>query len=336
MKKNLLIVATLISTQTYAGRIIPNFEWNETQRNYEGSALIGKERNIFGYNYFNFDSDNNKNNNSDFKRSRNRLFAFGVEDKYQYEANVEIHNIEDGSDESSETYIDFLAAKDYGDISFGGYINYTINNDEHSHFLSGSFTKKLNKFYLGGGLRANYWDRIQNYYQEYYIGLGYRSAKDKYTGEFFVKVRPEQNTDKDGTLYEVDPRTVFVFDGQAQFKNFQIVPYVSYTTINDETGVDRSEKKTTYVSTKFDYKVLPNKFIGLIVSNTNVEYTDNDTASSSYESDTLNYGLSARALYKKYQLEVIAMHGKDERTYQSSYSDEEDEQSLSLTASIFF
>lgn len=298
----LLTILVLLSSSVFAGRIVPNIEWNQLNGNQTGAAAAQSNRNNIGIAYVTSDY---QNNDSDYSSDIQRTIAQGFisNDKFSLETQIMDYRSNRSSDveEYKAKYINTIIGKKVvKDLFAGAAIRYSDNKTvpDNTQF-SMSVANQISKhFLLGGGFDYVTFNDTELAAKVYNLGLGF--VKDNMALEGFVRVRPSESVDG----RNVSSRNIITIQGAMNFENIQLAPYL-YTRCQVEDFELTDEEICSFViGSLMEYKFSERFFFGGGLFYSDYSFTDNNDSNNNFDSESLEFSISAR--YKLDNIQVAA------------------------------
>jgi hypothetical protein len=334
MKLLIILLILVSSTNIFAGRIVKNINWDNSTGNKSGAAIATSERKSASIIYNKYISDDKDNNSDDYQSNTKNIVLFNKTKDVSYEVTARLMNSGfAGKDKDTKSVLGYFGKKS-NNFNIGLYAYHFQSESSNQHELGTSITQKSNDVVFGAGIRTSYWSESDKYHQYIYAGLG-KEEKNK-TLEAYIAYRPEQNSKKNGTPYEVDKYIVAVATSTLIFENFQLVPHISYVFDEDKEGDEKFEKTEFYMFTSIEFRLSDSIYIGGVFGRKDIHVFDKDTANDDYEELVYVTGINARYKIKNYQAEVDFIQYDKNKDYDTGGDDDEDDKSLSITATYFF
>jgi hypothetical protein len=294
--KTILIAMLLLASTAFAGRIVPNIKWNQTEFNRSGAAAALADRNNASLAFSKESFEDENDSDSDYADSDITAAAYISNETLNLEATHSRSIKESDNDNYREfkfTYIN--AGKKLNKLAIGATALYIDNDDgsQRSLGLSGSYD--VGNLLIGGGFQNSHENGLDVAFTEFYAGVGI--LKENMA---FEAVLTHQASEKKDGISSND-ETGLQLEGTIVLNKFQLSPTLSYATgKNDEYD---EKTKNLGLSFNLEYDINGSLFIGGTVAR-NTSSTE-DTEDSDNDIDTIENSLGLSFRYKQDAFQVI-------------------------------
>ena len=172
MKKTILL-AFILTSSAFAGRIVPNVEWAGTAINLSGAATAHSDRNVAFGNIVKSEYDDGDEEETStagilgiYKTTEALNFeAYGSFTKYEYD--------EDDVDDEESKLMFVNVGRKLGTWGLGLRAAHINSDSGNSHLMEVSASKKIKSFLIGFGVDRQFSNNVDFESFEFFAGLGY-------------------------------------------------------------------------------------------------------------------------------------------------------------------